>query len=235
MSVEAKYTFKVHGFRENYEFYENSADLINRSNFTAVVLFTFFFPAFCASPNDRMLVSDRGRLVHPEARADSPQIARGRELLGEIIRLAADSDVPFHESRSRVTPASPSRRSGIRGVPFVASPSNLASEHVARYSVSNRENAPCKIGVSFLPLRGTCVLRVCREAEFIDEFIREADICVRRFERTSHLLSRCAVIVFTDAKRKHRMTRQYRNDVVSMFLRPTACLRKHIHVTYSLR
>jgi len=34
------------------------------------------------------MMSARGRLIHPEARADSPQIARGRELLAEIIRLA---------------------------------------------------------------------------------------------------------------------------------------------------
>lgn len=32
--------------------------------------------------------ANRGRLGHPEARADSPQIVRGQELLPEIIRFA---------------------------------------------------------------------------------------------------------------------------------------------------
>jgi hypothetical protein len=73
----------------------DSADLTDRFNLTAVILFFFFFffPALCVRLQAiacTVLVSRwcRGRLIHPEARTDSPQIARGRELLAEIIRFA---------------------------------------------------------------------------------------------------------------------------------------------------
>lgn len=101
------------------------SDLADRFNFMGGS-----FSSCCPRPpwsddrdDTRVLVHrrNRGRLGHPEARADSPQIVRGRELLPEIIRFAClATSIPTyavsccHEGSLRHP-----RNPGRNGAPFL--------------------------------------------------------------------------------------------------------------------
>jgi len=104
---------------------------------------------------------------------------------------------------TRATPASPSRQSAT----FLSfrHPPILTIEHVARYGVSNRENV--QNWSVLTPARDVRVRACASESRVYRRVFERSNICARRFERTSHLPSRCALIVFADVKRKHRITR----------------------------